>query len=214
MRGLGQLLAERAEHRGCSVEQDHPSLGCVDPPEVSAQGPVRQLGDLPGHLHPGRPGADDHEGQPLLSIDRVLAELGQLERAEDPAAQLQCIVDALHARGELGELVISEVGLSSAGRDDQRVVRGHGGAQRAHRGDRTRVQVELGDPAEQGGGVGLLLQYLPGRGRHLALGQHTGRHLVEQRLEQVVRGHADHRDVDWRLGQGLRRPQARRSRTR
>ena len=69
------------------------------------------------------------------------------------------------------------------------------------------VEVDLGDPAQQHRGVGLPLQHLAGGRRHLALGEHAGRHLVEQRLEQVVRGLADHGHVDRRLGQRLGRPQ-------
>ena len=42
----GQLLAERPEHRRGGVQQDHPGLAGVDPAEVAAQRPVRQLGDL------------------------------------------------------------------------------------------------------------------------------------------------------------------------
>ena len=57
----------------------------------------------------------------------VVGALGQLEGAEDAAAQLQRVVDGLHAGRELGELVVAEVGLAGAGGDDQRVVRGHGG---------------------------------------------------------------------------------------
>ena len=134
----GQLLAERPEHRRRGVQQDHPGLAGVDPAEVPAQRPVRQLGDLARHLHPGGAGADDDEGQPLLGLGRVGAQLGQLERPEDPAAQLQRVVDALHPGRELGELVVAEVGLAGPGGHDQAVVRGHRGAQRAERGHGAR----------------------------------------------------------------------------
>ena len=54
---------------------------------------------------------------------RVRLELGELEGAEDPAAQLERVVDRLHARRVAGELVVAEVGLRRTGRDDQAVVR-------------------------------------------------------------------------------------------
>ena len=84
----------------------------------------RQLGDLAGELHAGRPAADDDEGQPLAVAlrDRRL-ELGHLEGAEDPPAQLEGVVDRLHARCAARELVVTEVGLAGAGGDDQAVVR-------------------------------------------------------------------------------------------
>ena len=97
--------------RGAGVEQDDARGRGVDPPEVRAQAVARQLGDLPGHLDAGRPGADDDEGQPRGAAGRVVLELGELERAEDPAAHLERVVDRLHAGGMEGELVVAEVRL-------------------------------------------------------------------------------------------------------
>ena len=98
----------------------------VDRPEVLLQRAVRELGDLAGHLDAGRAGADDDEGQQVVDVLAAGgAELGHLEGAEDPAAQLEGVVDALHAGRELGEVVVAEVGLAGAGGDDQRVVRRH-----------------------------------------------------------------------------------------
>ena len=63
--------------------------------------PVReQLGDLPGDLDPGRAASDHDEGQPRATRLRVLLVLRHLEGAEDPPAQLQGVVDGLHARRE------------------------------------------------------------------------------------------------------------------
>ena len=46
------------------VDEDDLGLGGVDPAEVARPGPAGQLGDLPGDLDAGRPGADHHERQP------------------------------------------------------------------------------------------------------------------------------------------------------
>ena len=102
----------------------------------------------------------------------------------------------LHARRELGEVVVAEVGLAGAGGDDQRVVGRHGLAAEHVRGDRAGLEVDVGDLAEQHLGVVLPGQDLAGRRRDLALGEDAGRDLVEQRLEQVVGRLGDHRDVD------------------
>ena len=136
------------------------------------------------------------------------AELGHLEGTEDPAAQLEGVVDALHAGGELGELVVAEVGLAGAGGHDQRVVRRHGLAAEDMVGDRAGLQVDVGDLAEHHRGVALLGQDLPRRRGDLALGEDAGRHLVEQRLEEVVRGLRDHGHVDVGPAQGLGAEQA------
>ena len=196
-------LAEGGQHVRGGVEQDDAGGGGVDAAEVLAQGAVGELGDLAGHLHPGRAGADDDEGQQPVDLGLVLGELGELEGAEDPAAQLEGVVDALHAGRELGEPVVAEVGLAGAGGDDQLVVGVHGGAAQHGRGDRAGGEVDVGDLAEDDAGVLLAAQDLAGRGGDLALGQDAGRHLVEQRLEQVVAGLADQRDVDVGLAQPL-----------
>ena len=131
------------------------------------------------------------------TLGRVVGQLGELERAEDAAAQLERVVDALHARGELGELVVAEVGLAGAGRDDAGcrtacTVRGPSSCG----GDRARLEVDVGDLAEQHPGVVLAAQHLAGRRGDLALGQDAGGDLVEQRLEQVVGRLGDQRHVD------------------
>ena len=109
---LAQRPAERREHLGRRVEQDHPGLARVDPAEVAVQRAVRQLGDLAGHLDAGGARAHDDEGQQPVDLVLVVGELRQLEGAEDAAAQLEGVVDALHAGRELGELVVAEVGLA------------------------------------------------------------------------------------------------------
>ena len=114
-----ELVAKRTQHGWCRVQQNDLRFRGVDATEVPAQRAVCQLADLACHLDPGRTGTDHNEGQPLLPLFGVVAELCKLERAEDPTAQLQRIIDALHPRGELGELIIAEVRLTSARRDDQ-----------------------------------------------------------------------------------------------
>ena len=97
---------------------------------------------------------------------------------------------------ELGELVVAEVGLARAGGDDQRVVRRHRLAAEDVGGHGLGLEVDVGDLAEQHRGVLLPGQHLAGGRRDLALGEDAGRHLVEQRLEEVVGGLGDHRHVD------------------
>ena len=120
---LRELAAERAEHRVGAVDQHDPGGARVDPAEVAGQRPPGQLGDLAGHLDAGRAGADHGEGEQPVDLRRVVGQLGELERAEDAAAQLEGVVDALEPRRVLGELVVAEVRLRRAGRDDQAVVR-------------------------------------------------------------------------------------------
>ena len=98
------------------------SSGC-DAPELVPQGERRELVDLPGQLDPGRPRPDESERQPTAALLRVGRGLCHLERPEDPPADRQGVRQRLHPGSELGELVVTEVGLLHAGRDDEVVVR-------------------------------------------------------------------------------------------
>jgi hypothetical protein len=92
-----EVGAHRREHRRPRVEQDHPRLRRVDTAELAFQRLGGQLGDLARQLHPGRTRTDDGERQQLLPQDRIPAQFGQLERAEDTPAHFERIVDRLHA---------------------------------------------------------------------------------------------------------------------
>ena len=103
---------------------------------------------------PGRAGADDDEGEQPLLLPLVPGELGHLEGAEDAAAQLQGVVDRLHAGREAGELVVAEVRLPGPGGHDEVVVGRRGPPVEDLRGDGPGGQVDVGDVAEQHGRVG------------------------------------------------------------
>ena len=122
LRLLSELGAHWRQHRRPRVEQDHPRLRRVDMAESTFQGLGGQLGDLARQLHPGRTRADDGERQQLLPERRIAGPFSQLERAEDAPAHFERVVDRLHARRELREMVVAEIGLAGAGRDDQAVV--------------------------------------------------------------------------------------------
>ena len=199
-----ETLVEARQDPRRRVEQDDARGRGVDPPEVRPQAVARQLGDLPGHLHARRAGADDDEGQPRGAAHRVLLELGQLEGAEDPPAHLERVVDRLHARGVDGELVVAEVRLRRAGGDDQAVVGELPGPVEQPAGDGAALEVDAADLGEDDLRVALVAEDVPERRRDVPLRQDARRHLVEQRLEEVVRLPVDQRHVDGRPAQRLR----------
>ena len=84
---------------------------------------VRDLAERARELHAGRPAADDHERHPCLAEARDGLALGRLERDQDPAPDLGRVVDGLEPGRERRPLVVPEVAVARAGRDDQRVVR-------------------------------------------------------------------------------------------
>ena len=99
----------------------------IDVPVRTFERVVGEFGDLAGHLDARRACADDRERQQLLAPRRIAGPLGLLERAEDASAQLQRVVDRLHAGRELGEMVVAEIRLARACRDDQAVEGGYVG---------------------------------------------------------------------------------------
>ena len=162
-----------------------------------------KLADLAGHLDAGRPAAHDDEGEQFPPLLLVLGELGQLEASQDPAAELKRVVDGLHAGRPPLEVVVAEVRLVGASRDDQAVVL-EGEVDVTGLGvDRLGRNVDGVHLAEGDRGVLLVTQDEPGRGRDLADGQDAGRHLVEQRLEEMVAGLGDQGHVHVRLRQAL-----------
>ena len=205
---LPERLGEAGQHPRCGVDQDDLRVRRVDAAEVPAQGVPGELRDLPGHLHPGRTGPDHHEGEQALLLLLVPRQLGHLEGAEDAPAQLQGVVDGLHARGETREPVVAEVRLARTRGHDQVVEGGDGGPVEHLRGDRLGREVDPRHVAQQHRRVALSVEDLPRRGGDVALGQDSRRHLVEQRLEQVVRRARDQGDVDVGLAQALGREQA------
>ena len=166
-------------------------------PEVAGQAPVGELADLARQLHAGRPGPDDRKGHEEALLGRVDPRLGDLEGAEHPASQLHGVVDRLHPRGDQRELVVAEVRLAGPGRHDQAVV-GVGVvlAREGLRLHRPSVQVEPRHLAQDDVHVLATAQHVPQHVRDLTRRHDAGRHLVQERLEQVVvplvdEGHLD-----------------------
>ena len=155
-----------------------------------------KLRDLPGKLHAGRSCADDDERQPGSANFGIGLALGELEGAEDPPAQLQRVVDRLHARRVPRELRVSEVRLLRAGGDNQAVIGDVAAPTERVDHQAPGLRVDPHNLAEDDRGVPLVPQDVADRRRDVALGQDAGRHLIEQRLEQVMVGAVDDCHID------------------
>ena len=191
-----ERLGKGAEDRRRSVEQHDPRLGRIDAPEVAAQRMARQLRELPRELDARRPCTDDDERQEAAPGNGVGLAFGHLERAQDPPAQLERVIDRLHPRRIVRELRMPEVRLARARRDDQAVVGDLAAAIQHFDREAASVEIDGDDLAEHDAGVPLVAQHVAQRRRDVSLGEDPRRDLVEQRLEQVVVGPVDERDVD------------------
>ncbi len=196
-RGRGEFVAECGEWLRAAVhEQDAHGRG-VECTEVSAQASGRELAYLTRDLYAGRSGADYREGQPLLFLDRVGCHLGHLERAEDAAADLERVVERLHAGCVQRELIVTEVRLPHAGRHDQAVVRHFDRiVERAGCEDDPPVEIETGDLGQLDADVLVALQRVAQRNRDMTLRENGGGHVVEEWLEQMMVASVEQDDVD------------------
>ena len=164
------------------LDQDDPGVGRVDRAEVAPQGVFRDLAERAGELDPGRAAADDDERHPLGPADRIGFTLGRLEGDEDPPSDLRRVVDRFQARRIAGPLVVSEIRVTDAGRNDERVV-----ADRAPVGhaDLASNRIERDCLAKEDRRVRPLAKDRSQRLGDLAGAEGTRRDLVEERLEEM-----------------------------
>ena len=119
---LGELGRIGGQHAIAPFDQDDAGLGRIDLAEVTGEGLPGDLRERPGQLDPRRTAADHHERQVGPTLRRVVHPLGDLEGREDPAADLQGVLDALEARREPFPIVVAEIGMPGAGGDNQGIV--------------------------------------------------------------------------------------------
>ena len=98
-----QAVAERGERLLAAVEQDDADRRRIERAELALEATDRELADLSRPARPRRAGADDRRSSASARCSTgSVALLGHLEGAEDPPAQLEGVVDRLHARARSG----------------------------------------------------------------------------------------------------------------
>ncbi len=192
-----QLGTERLEHTLAAVEQQHSGFLGLDAVKLVRQSPGGHLADLPGKLHAGGPSTGHGECQPTVALGSRWQRLGDFKGGEDPLPDVKRIVERLHPRRPLGEVLLAEVGLlHSRGHDEYVVVDGERRLVRPASGHLTGPRVDVDRFPEQGGDIAMAGELLAQRTTDLPEAQRPGGTLVEQRLEQVSgrpveQGHVD-----------------------
>src|SRR3954462_13932083 len=105
---------ERREHAVGRLDEQHARVARVDRAEVAPQRVAGQLGDLAGHLDPGRPGADHDERQPGTAARLIVLEPARLEGSEKPRWHGDRALERLDLRRRDAPLVMAEVGVVPA----------------------------------------------------------------------------------------------------
>ena len=163
---------------------------------------------MPGELDTGRARPNDHEGEPAASRGGIRFTLGHLECAENPAAELECVIKRLHPRRVDRKFGTPEVGLPCASCDDQNVVLDFPAQTDRVDGHAAGVEIDIDHCAENDPRVPLAAQRITNRHGDIPLGEYSRRDLMQQRLNQVVIRPVDDGDINGSPPQGLRRSQS------
>ena len=132
-------------------------------------------------------------------------ELGRLERRQDPAPDLDRVLERLESRRGVAPLVVPEVVVPRAGRYDEAVVLEPRAAVEHHT---AALEVEARHVAEDDASVALALEQSAQRRGDLRGGERAGRGLVQQRLEEMEVALVDERDLDRRPAKPAHRLEA------
>ena len=191
-----EFRAERGQYRRRRVEKDHAGRRWIDTSIKALEGISSELGNLARHLHTGRSRPDDNEREKSTSLYFIVGELGLFERAEDAAAQLESIVNRLHAGRVLLEMIVAEVRLVGAGRENQAIEARLDIETAGHVLHLFRRDVDVGDISEHDLHILEVPENETRRRSDLADRQDARGHLIEKRLEEVMAGLCDERDID------------------
>ena len=190
-----------------AFEEDDARRARVDVLVVARDRLAGDLLDRAGELDAGRSAADDAEGQhgaPRLGAAFVL---GRLERQQDPPPQLGRILERLQSGRDRGPLVVAEVRVRRACREHQVVV--------GEPSRRLEQQPSLttSTPVTGEGDLAVVLAANDRADRRADVGrrERCGRHLVEQRLKDMMVAPIEDGHGDRRLRQRFRGGEARKA---
>ena len=189
-------LRHRRQHAISALDQDDPGLRDFEFVEFPGEAVDRELLDRSRDLDPGRAGPDHHEGEPFgnrFGLPPDPRHLGLLERIEHPGPHDVRVLEGLESGGHRFPVVAVVVG-PNAGRDHE-VIPGDLQLVGDHHAS---VEVETFDLGLDDGHVSLVAEHSPERCGDRAVVKDSGRHLVEERLEERVVASIEERDVNVR----------------
>ena len=130
---------------------------------------------------------------------------GQFISQQDPTPNLRCVFDRLQAGGEGSPFFVPKIGVGRAGGQDQVVISDLSSAPKAHL---ARFYIDGHHFVHEHFGVLLVAQNAADGLRNVRRRQNRQRHLVEQRLENVMILPVDDGYIHGQVSQGLGRVQS------
>ena len=181
-RALWKLAGKCGQDLRAALNQKDTGLRRVNVPEVLDQGDARDLRDCSRHLHAGRPAAHDHKRHRSLAFRVIMRLLRDLESHQHPLPDIQRIIETLEAGCVLLPFGTSEIRVPRACSDHEKVV-----VQRPVRCDDSLVRdVDALRFAEDHLRIFLIAQNVTQRLRDVRGRERRRRHLIQQRLEEMM----------------------------
>ncbi|MDB5217598.1 MAG: hypothetical protein JWO86_5525 [Myxococcaceae bacterium] len=202
-RALRERRRERRQDARTGFDEDHLRLARVDGAEVTSEDEVRQLGDRARELDAGGAAADHREREELAPRAHVGLALGAFEGEEHAAADLERVLEVLQSGRMDLPVVVTEVRGLRADREHEPVVR-EGLVRFVSDVNGPRLEIDARDVTEHDAHVGIAGEDAADGRCDLGGGEARHRHLIEERLEEVVVGAVDQRDLDVAPGERLR----------
>ena len=201
---LGQVGRQTRKNARARFDENDARRARIDVAEILRQREPHEFGNRARHFHAGRSAADDNDIHEAPTFRGIGLVLGVLEGEEDAPADFGGVFDQLQSGRELLPIVVPEIGVARAGRQHEIIV-WH--IVSGFRQNFPRLGVDSCHMIEHHGDVAICADNAADGFGDFGRREFRRRHLVKQRLEQVIVLTVDQHDIDWRTAQRLHRPQ-------
>ena len=147
-----QRLRKAWQQAWPGLDQQHARLLGINGAEVGRERLARQFDDGAGHFDPGRPAADDDDGEEPFALARIGFHLRAFEGEQQTAADLRGVIDRLQAGRISGPAIIAEIAMGRSGREHENVI----GNVAVPHDDAFAHTIDAGDRAQQHACVALV----------------------------------------------------------
>src|SRR3984957_985347 len=203
-RSIGKFLRKGRQYPGSHIDQ-HNSRRCgIDPPELGFQRAAHQHGDSTSHLHSGGTGSDQDEGEQIPVPTRIFLSFRLFKRLQDFVSDRHCIREALQPWRKPFKFVVAKVTVRDACCQNQVIVcESYLFAIDVANNNALLILVHACDFSKNHGRILLVSQDSTDWGTNLAGSQHRRRHLIKQRLKQMMVCSIDQEDLSVSVMQGF-----------
>ena len=202
---IGKIFREARQQPRPGLDQNDTRDARIDVAKILRQCSAGEFGDSAGEFNSGRSATDDYQIHQAPAFICVRFVFGPLEGEQNSPSNLGRILDALKSGRQGLPIVVTEIGVARAGSKDEIVV-GHMAP--AHDRDRARRNIDADDLAQYDRNILVGANDAADRGGNVSRRQPSGRHLIEQRLKQVIVLSVNDDDLNGSIRKSFCRPQS------